>query len=494
MAILSPARLNWPLLVGLKLMSRGKVRDTYDLGNGLLLVVATDAISIFDHVLNVLVPGKGISLTVMSVFWFRMLEKHGIGTHLVACGADIDEYLPPQHKDNIDLQSRAIVVKKCNMVDDTEFVLRGCLTGSGLKEYLATGTVCGQRLPDGLQDGDELPYLFFTPTTKAAVGHDEAVSADARRQKYPDQVYRAVQIFQIAQEYAKRRGFLLADTKFEFAGDGMLADEVLTMDSSRWWDLRTWQEGRRLVTGRKAPPGFDKQLVREWGKGSGVDKLKPEDPEDVAKVHAMQVPPVLIDQTVQVYRYAPWRLIGMNRDQYLRNEMRVQVPQSPTKNVVIICGSETDLPCVTEACRSMFLRTHVRAHTMSCHRNPKELMEFCQTVSGVDVIIGAGGKALALPGVIDAWLYRFGKNIPVVGVVFGESGSKALLAAELSIDELPGQPVIMDEISGRVYSGTQGLRDVLNRIECGELPPPKTRKIKPVQMDVYFHVNSASCT
>ena len=167
MPTLSPQRQQVAVLPGLKLLGRGKVRDSYELGNGNLLIVATDGISIFDFVLNAIVPEKGAVLAAMSHYWLTRLEKDlGIKTHLIAAGAAIDAYLRPAFGSNPALQSRAMVVRKLSMAD-VEFVVRGYLTGSGLKSYKETGMVCGIMLPPGLQDGDELPELIATPTTKA---------------------------------------------------------------------------------------------------------------------------------------------------------------------------------------------------------------------------------------------------------------------------------------------------------------------------------------
>jgi phosphoribosylaminoimidazole-succinocarboxamide synthase len=209
-------------LRGLRLLGRGKIRDIYLLPGRKLLIVATDGISIFDFVLNALVPLKGIILTAMSVFWFLLLEKFGIKHHMIAYGAGIDKYLPKHLRGNVDLQSRAIVVKRCAMVDDREFIVRQAITGSALEPYGETGEVCGHKLPPGLQDGDQLPYLLDTPSTKAKKGHDEHVSAEETRVKYPLQTYLAIKIFQIIDGWCRKCGIYLADFKLEFAKDGML--------------------------------------------------------------------------------------------------------------------------------------------------------------------------------------------------------------------------------------------------------------------------------
>jgi len=488
---LSPARAGFPLLPGLKLLNRGKVRDLYELPDGKLLQVATDAISIFDFVLNALVPMKGIILTAMSVFWFKMLERYDIKHHMVAYGSAIDQYLPEILWGYIDLQSRAIVVVKLDMVDDVEFIIRAVLTGSSVKPYNATGLVCGQKLPAGLQDGDELPFLLDSPSTKAVEGHDEHVPADEIRAKYPVQTYSAIKIFQIAQRHAKRCGIILADTKFEFGKNGTIADEVLTPDSSRFWPEPGWREGRK-GTERKAPGSYDKQIVREWGKTLGIhdsSKFDPEKSEDVDNVHAMVVPKEIIAQTTQTYRYIFWRLTGKTIEQYLREIMCVDYPARKVPSVLLVLGSETDLSEVRKICGGDGMCSRqvpkITAHIMSCHRNPVEVMRLATGVlSNYDVIIAIGGKAFALPGTIDTWAYHAKNNIPVVGVALGEPGSKELLAAQLSIEQIPGQPVIIDEMAGEAYTGPAGLSKALDRIAYGELPPSKPRKDKPVQLGV----------
>ncbi|MDD4931087.1 MAG: phosphoribosylaminoimidazolesuccinocarboxamide synthase [Candidatus Colwellbacteria bacterium] len=473
----SPARSEWPLVFGLELISRGKVRDTYRLAEKRLLVVATDGISIFDFVLNALVPMKGVILNAMNHFWLNYLAEFGFETHFIASGVDIDKYLPEELRDDKDLQSRAMVVEELDMAK-WEFIFRICLTGSGLSAYKENGEVCGHKLPEGLQDGDELPYILDTPTTKAEEGHDEHASAELVRSAFPEATYRMINIVQIARAYAESKGIKLADTKFEGSKD-KLGDEVLTPDSSRFWDMQEWSKSRESTDKRKAPASLDKELVRIWGKSQGINKLDPKDLGDVDKVHAMIVPEEIISQTTATYRYIFWRLTGRTIEQYLREIMLVDIPERAKKNVVIICGSATDLPVVKSVCDNSNTM-----HVISCHRNPEELAKFIKDISGFDIIIGVGGKALALPGIIDAWIHSLGKNIPVAGVALGEPESKALLAAQLSIEEIPGQPVIIDEMEGHAYTGPSGLKKLLERITYGELPPPKPRTEKSAQMYV----------
>jgi len=497
MANLSTARAGVPLLrFGLDCINRGKVRDTYKLDDRdlRLLSVATDGISIFDFVLNALVPMKGIILSAMSHFWFQKLKELGINTHFLAYGADIDSILPPDLRGNPEIQARAMVVRKLNM-HPVEFIIRGHITGTGLKAYKETGVVCGHRLSPGLQDGDRLPRNYDTPTTKAVEGHDEHINADQIRKRYPEETYLALAAYQIGHLYAETRGINLADTKFEFGiddnGQVCLGDEVLTPDSSRYWPRSEWQVGRKPAEGRKAPPPYDKQLVRNWGIEMGINKLDPTKPEDLAKVQAMEVPAHLITATTQTYRYIFWRLTGHTIENYLGGHLGVKLGR-PKKKVAVVVGSESDLvhvrkavaalPPVSEFGQIISLDVHV----MSCHRNPGELRQFvADGCRGANVVVAAGGKALALPGVLDAEIhFQKAKHVPVIGVALGEPESEALLAAQLSIEELPSQPVVLDEVSGKAYTGVDGLIAALKRVDTGELPPPKPRKEAPAQLNV----------
>lgn len=485
MATLSPARASVPLLPGLSLVNRGKVRDTYDLGSNLLLIVCTDGVSIFDFVLNALVPEKGTILTAMTHFWLTMLEEHGIRTHMVAAGAAIDEYLPAELQNNQLLQSRAMVVRRLVMTP-VEFIGRTCLTGSGLGEYVHTGSVCGVKLPAGLQDGDELPYILGTPTTKAEEGHDEPLPADEIRRQYPEQTQLLSQILQIGGGYARKRGILLADSKLEFGvneenGQVTLGDEALTPDSSRFWGVAEWRQSRKPQVGRKAPTPFDKQFVREFGLLRGVNKLDPKNPTDVALVHGLKVPEYVVDITTQTYRYIFWRLTGLTVEDYFEQKLGVVLPRKQ-KRIALVFGSQSDIPVAGLLTPEMLGGAGVLVNIISCHRNPSEVDEFAQDLQDVDVVIAAGGLAFALPGVLDAWLHKWQKCIPVVGVAFGQEGSQELLAAQLSISQLPGQPVVMDEMTGEVYSGREGFREALARVLCGELPPPKARKDRQAYM------------
>ncbi len=483
---LSRARLQFPRLNGLELVNQGKVRDTYALPNepDLLLSNASDGLSAFDFVLNTSVPGKGKILNAMNHFWSVFLQGHGIQTDLLTTGSGIDRFLPEHLRNNPDLQARATVVRRLKMAP-VEFIARAMLTGTGLKSYQEAGHVCGHQLAPGLQDGDQLPEVLATPTTKAEEGHDEHISAADILDKYPEQTSTLIRAFKVADEYARSRGIVIGDTKLEFGVCGTLGDEKFTPDSSRFWEERVWRAGRLLQTGRKAPPPFDKQLIREWCIQQKIHLLDPKIQAQVERVQSLEVPPELVTLTVQTYRYIFWRLTGQTLEQYARDCMEISVPRE-RKKIVVLCGSESDLPMVEPVIKEIRPSTaQIAVHVISCHRNPGELDEYAGDLAhGVEIVadayICAGGMAFALPGVFDAFAKRHGRLLPIIGVALGKDTQ--LEAAKLSISELPGAPVIMDENDG-VYVGSKGLRDAVNRVIHGELPPRKPAQSKPVRFN-----------
>ncbi|AVM64614.1 MULTISPECIES: phosphoribosylaminoimidazolesuccinocarboxamide synthase [Dietzia] len=260
----------------------GKVREMYEIDDETLLMVATDRISAYDHVLGTPIPDKGRVLTAMSAFFFDALD---VPNHLA--GPLDDERIPAE------VLGRAMVVRRLDMVQ-AECVARGYLTGSGITEYRESGTVCGIELPDGLVEASKLPEPIFTPATKAAVGdHDENISFDQLTRIVGDELAERLRsetldIYSRAAEIAADRGVLLADTKFEFGladGELILADEVLTPDSSRYWPADDYSPGR-------VQPSFDKQFVRNWLTG----------PEAGWNKDADTPPPVLPDEVVAATR------------------------------------------------------------------------------------------------------------------------------------------------------------------------------------------------
>ena len=262
---------------GLKLRGRGKVRDIYEDPQHpeRLLIVATDRISAFDYILGTGIPDKGRVLTQMSLFWFDFL-KETVPNHLLS--TDMTG-LPAE------LEGRSMWVKRANMFD-VECVARGYLSGSGWKEYQQTGAVCGIALPPGLRESDALPELIFTPATKAQTGHDENISFERMVSIVGEDLSKqlrdlTLKIYQQAANYARPRGIILADTKFEFGMiDGVmtLADEVLTPDSSRFWPVDTYKTGG-------PQPSYDKQYVRDYLESIHWNKQPPAPglPEEVAR-------------------------------------------------------------------------------------------------------------------------------------------------------------------------------------------------------------------
>ena len=247
--------------IDLKPDAQGKVRDIYDLGDKLLMV-ATDRISAFDYILEDEIPHKGAVLTQISLFWLEQL-KDVIGNHLIS--ADVAD-LPEQFKPYADyLRGRFMLVKKAEMFP-VECIVRGYLAGSGLKEYQKQGTVCGIQLPEGLVNSSKLPEPIFTPSTKAEIGdHDENISFERCAEILGEDAATqlrdlAIKVYSVARDHAAENGIIIADTKFEFGvidGQIILADEVLTPDSSRFWPGDAYEPGRDQAS-------FDKQYVRDW--------------------------------------------------------------------------------------------------------------------------------------------------------------------------------------------------------------------------------------
>ena len=266
----------------LELHASGKVRDVYRLDNEHLLFVATDRISAFDYILATGIPHKGRVLTQISLFWFDFL-KDIVPNHLVT--ADVDRYPEAIRRHSEELRGRSMLVVRADMFP-VECVARGYLSGSGWKEYKATGKVCGISLPAGLKESDQLPEPIFTPATKATTGHDINISFEEMCKLVDPELSRklrdlTLQIYGKAADYARQRGIIIADTKFEFGQTARgitLADEVLTPDSSRFWPAGTYQPG-------KAQESYDKQYVRDYLEEIRWNKQPPAPalPQEVAR-------------------------------------------------------------------------------------------------------------------------------------------------------------------------------------------------------------------
>ena len=277
--------------LNLPLLASGKVRELYDLGERLLMV-ASDRISTYDVVHPTPIPGKGQVLTGISVFWFE-LTAGVVPNHLVS----FTEGVPAE------VRGRALAVRKLEMLP-VECVVRGYLSGSGWNDYRRTGAVCGIALPEGLRESEQLPEPLFTPATKAALGeHDENIDFEGAVAAIGDRALAervrdaSIEVYRAAAAHARERGIIVADTKFEFglAPDGalVLADEVLTPDSSRFWDAASYEPGR-------PQPSFDKQFVRDWASASGWDRSAP----------APAIPDDVVAGTRQRYRDAYERIVG----------------------------------------------------------------------------------------------------------------------------------------------------------------------------------------
>ncbi|HVC50343.1 MAG TPA: phosphoribosylaminoimidazolesuccinocarboxamide synthase [Burkholderiales bacterium] len=284
-------------LSSLKLLSRGKVRDIYEIDNEYLLLITTDRLSAFDVILPDPIPGKGKILTMMSIFWFKML-----GSSLTTQLTNIDPESVVMIAERDEIRDRSLVVKRTKPFA-IEAIVRGYLAGSGFKEYQRNGAVCGVNLPRNLKIADALPEAIFTPSTKPSdKSHDENISfeqmASITGKEHANKIREiSLDIYRRASRYAETRGILIADTKFEFGLDtqGQLCwiDEALTPDSSRFWPKDAWSPGHN-------PPSFDKQFVRDYLEQIDWNKTSP----------GPRLPEEIVRKTSNKYAEALWRLTG----------------------------------------------------------------------------------------------------------------------------------------------------------------------------------------
>ena len=291
-------------ITSLPLLARGKVRDNYGVGTDRLLMVATDRLSAFDVVMGEPIPGKGAILTRMALFWFERLASI-VPNHLT--GDDPESVVAAAEREQV--RGRAMLVKRLTPLP-VEAVVRGYLAGSGWKEYVGSGRVCGVPLPAGLRNAEQLPAPIFTPATKAEAGdHDENISFEQMIAVVGDDLARrmreiSIRLYVQASRIALERGIIIADTKFEFGLDDhgtlTLMDEILTPDSSRFWPSETYAQALR--EGRN-PPSYDKQFVRDWLEQVSVDG-RPWN----KRAPAPPLPPEVIEQTAARYREALTRL------------------------------------------------------------------------------------------------------------------------------------------------------------------------------------------
>jgi phosphoribosylaminoimidazole-succinocarboxamide synthase len=286
-------------LADLPLLASGKVREIYDLGDE-LLIVASDRISTYDVVHPTPIPDKGSVLTGLSVFWFEKVIGEIVANHLITA----TERLPEEAR------GRGMIVRKLRMLP-VECVVRGYLSGSGWKDYQREGAVSGIPLPAGLRESDRLPEPIYTPSTKASVGHDEAIDFEATVELVGDRALAqrlrdvSIAVYTAAAEHAASRGIILADTKFEFGldddGELTLADEVCTPDSSRFWPVDRYEPGR-------GQPSFDKQFVRDWASSTGWDRTPP----------APSIPDDVVARTREKYVEAYERICSEPFSEWLR--------------------------------------------------------------------------------------------------------------------------------------------------------------------------------
>ena len=285
-------------LANLPLLGSGKVREIYDLGDS-LLIVASDRISTYDVVHPTPIPDKGNVLTGLSTFWFERTAQI-VPNHVIS----VTDGVP------VEARGRGMVVRKLKMLS-VECVVRGYITGSGWKDYQRTGAVSGIQLPEGLRESDRLPEPLFTPSTKADVGHDEAIDFEGAVKLIGDRALAqrvrnvSIALYEHAAEHARRNGIILADTKFELGLDDRgtltIGDEICTPDSSRFWPVDQYEPGR-------GQPSFDKQFVRDWASSTGWDRTPP----------APAIPDGVVARTREKYIEAYERITGQPVDAWLK--------------------------------------------------------------------------------------------------------------------------------------------------------------------------------
>jgi len=285
-------------LSSLKLLKRGKVRDIYDLDKA-LLIISTDRVSAFDVILPNGIPGKGRILTAMSVYWFRIMEDI-VPNHLIA--SEINDFPAHIKQYRSVIEGRSMLVKKAKPLP-VECIVRGYLSGSGWKEYMEKGSVCGISLPQGLLEGSELPEPIFTPSTKAETGHDENITFEEMKKIIGAQLaeevkLKSISIYKKANDLARKKGIIIADTKFEFGLDEnnrlLLIDEILTPDSSRFWPAADYKPGQMKDI------SLDKQFIRDYLISINWDKKPP----------APALPEDVVIKTSERYKEALKRLIN----------------------------------------------------------------------------------------------------------------------------------------------------------------------------------------
>lgn len=321
---------------GLSRIHQGKVRDTHQITQGILFQRNTDRISIFDFPLNCLMPRKAEIITAFPIFWIiGPLKDLKLKNHLIAYGSEIDRYLPQSLCNNPELQATAQVVLELAMAE-FEGISRWHLSGSAYDEYINKNRVVyGQVLKEGLYEGVKLDSPIFTPHTKESVGHDEHITPEIVRKKYPWLEKRTHRINNRIYEHCVSHEIITADCKAEFSKKGVLGDEWGTPDVCRFWLLKEWLKAAKE---RKAPQGYDKQVMREWGKtvktpfldreGNqivGINKLDPSNPEHLAFVHQLKVPDWVISETSQRYIRIFKKITDYKLGEFQKEVMKIAV-------------------------------------------------------------------------------------------------------------------------------------------------------------------------
>lgn len=413
-------------LEGLTRIARGKVRDIYAVDGGLLLI-ATDRVSAFDVVMNEGIPNKGKVLTHVSKFWFDRLADV-VPNHLIT--TDVAKMPAAVRRFESLLAGRTMYVRKAQPLP-VEFVVRGYLAGSGLKDYKKTGAICGVKLPAGLVESSRLPEPILTPTTKAAVGHDEPIDfagvVERIGKDLAEKTRRvSLEIFQRAHAIAEERGLLLADTKFEFGVlDGQLLwiDEALTPDSSRYWSKAAWKEG-------EPQQPFDKQVLRNYLLSQPWDQ-KPPPPKLSAEI---------IAQTAQRYIESARILTGSAPE---------GCGDAGAGRVGIVMGSDSDLPQLEDGIGVLKeFGVPVEVRVLSAHRTPAEAHRFAREAeaNGIRVIIAAAGGAAHLAGAMAA-----ASTLPIIGIPIASTplaGFDALLSTSMMPPGIPVATVAVGKMGG----------------------------------------------
>lgn len=480
-----PKGLEGPQLPGLKKIHDGKVRATYAIGmKTRLMQLATDRVSIFNFLLGGKVPQKGEILTALTVFWLTEVLKQ-FPSHLVAYGSGISSYLSAELRKSYqlqELQKRVLIIEKLDLAP-VEAIIRFFLTGSGWESFQQTGKCYGHPVPEGAWNGMELPYAVFTPTEKSET--DPWIHHDKVAELYGSAIERAaLQIAMVARAHCQSRGLDLLDTKFELDRKGKIGDEILTPDSSRIVDLT---ERLTMAGNKKLATPLDKQFVRNWGRDQGMTELDPDNRDHIAKVHAMGLPADVAEATAQIYRYVFWRLTGKKLENFQREKMQIAGTRPPKLKIGVVIGSRSDLKqcdkglhMLTESQREGLIDLDV--NIISCHRNSGVLSAYAQLTQN-DLIVAGAGMAAALPGILQALLKASGKKTRVLGVAFTGKNFHETMAARLSIEELPGKPVILDS-KGQAFSGPDGFASACDLAVNGEFLPAKKTEDRPAELNI----------